>query len=849
MAARPGADPLGRFRSKRRASATPEPFGSAGAATRGDAARPGTAARGPAAGLFVVQKHAASRLHYDFRLEHRGVLLSWAVPKGPSDDPADKRMAVRVEDHPVEYATFEGVIPAGNYGAGAVVVWDTGTWRPLADVDEGLAGGKLLFELDGRKLRGAWTLVRTRRSPRDWLLIKHRDAFAGAPPPGEASVLSGRTLEELAAGREASATLEAELTRLGAPRRQVDPERAEPMLAQARAAPFSGPGWLFELKYDGFRLRAARRGQEVRLLYRSGRDATALYPEVARALLAVPHDAVLLDGEVVVLDREGRPSFQALQGRSTLSSAAEIARAGLERPATLFAFDLLALDGFDVRPLPLSARKALLARIVPAAGAVRLADHVEAQGEELFRRAVARGLEGVVAKRADAPYRAGRSAAWQKIRAERTGDFAVVGFTAPARGRTGFGALHLAAAGQGGLRYAGRVGSGFGAADLASIRARLSSRVRAAPACGGAVPRGRGHAWVEPGMVCEVRYLEWTEDGLLRHPVFVRLRDDKTPGQIDPAGPRDAPAPAPLREEAREPRLTNLEKVFWPGEGLTKGDLVAYHRTIAPWLLPFLRDRPLTLTRYPDGIEGKSFFQKDAPEWTPAWVRTARSWSEEARREIAAFVCDDVETLLHVVNLGTIPLHVSDLRVADPGRPDWCVIDLDPKEAPFAHVIRIARRLHALCEELGLPIFPKTTGQAGLHLLIPLGGQCTHDQSRDLALVLARRVVEEMPEVATVARSIPARGGRVYLDCLQNGQGKTIVAPFSVRPRPGAPVSTPLRWSEVNLRLDPRRHTIRSVPARLERLGEDPLRPVLSLRPDLVAALERLRARAPAAGR
>ncbi len=853
MGARRDADPLGRYRSKRRASATPEPFGSApgqpAAAREGSSPGGGTGRGAEHSGLFVVQKHAARRLHYDFRLEHGNVLLSWAVPKGLSVDPADKRMAVRVEDHPVEYAGFEGTIPAGNYGAGAVIVWDRGTWRPLADVDEGLVQGKLLFELSGQKLRGIWTLVRTRRSAKDWLLIKHRDAFAGAQQFREESVLSGRSLEDLTAGGDPGGELAAELIRLGAPRCDVDPLEAEPMLAQSHDRAFSGPGWLFELKYDGFRLRASRRGGEVRLLYRSGRDATALYPEVARALASLPHDRALLDGEVVVLDAEGRPSFQALQRRALLSRAADVDRAAVERPATLFAFDLLALDGFDLRPVPLSARKALLARVLPGAGPIRFADHIEERGEEFFRAVTARGLEGMVAKRADAPYRAGRSAAWLKVRSERTGDFVIVGFTASSGGRAGFGALHVAAAGDGGLAYAGRVGAGFTAADLARLRERLSARVRATPACAGAVPTGRGNTWIDPELVCEVRYLEWTDEGLLRQPVFLRLREDKTPEQIDRAGGREepapAPAPAPAPPEARVPRLTHLDKVYWPREGITKGDLIAYYRDVAPWLLPYLRDRPLTLTRYPDGIEGKSFFQKDAPEWTPAWIRTERIWSEDAKREIASFVCDDVEALLHVVNLGSIPLHVTASRVGDPGRPDWSVVDLDPKDAPFDHVVRIARRLHALCEELGLPSFPKTTGQAGLHVLVPLGGQCTHDQARDLALLLARVVGDELPEVATLARSIPARGGRVYLDCFQNGQGKTIVAPFGVRPRPGATVSAPLRWSEVNRRLDPRRFTIRNVPSRMERLGKDPLRPVLSTRPDLVAALERLRRRMP----
>ncbi len=837
MGTRLASDPLGRYRSKRKASSTPEPFGG----VREPAARPG--------GLFVVQKHAARRLHYDFRLEHRGVLLSWAVPKGPSADPRDKRMAVHVEDHPIEYSDFEGIIPAGNYGAGAVIVWDRGWWRPLEDPDEGLAKGKLLFELSGYKLQGVWTLVRIRRDPKDWLLIKHQDAFAdpsGLRPFADESVLSGRSLEDLAAGRDPMPTLAKELERLGAPRRRVNPREAEPMLAETREQPFSGPDWIFELKYDGFRLRAAREAREALLLYRSGRDAGGLYPEIARALAALPCDTVVLDGEVVVLDREGRPSFQQLQRRALLSRAPDIARAAAEHPATLFAFDLLALDGFDLRPLPLRARKELLARLVPRAGPIRYADHVEERGEEFFREVRARGLEGMVAKRADAPYRPGRSSSWVKVRVDRSDDFVIVGFTEPKGERAGFGALHLAVSTGKGFSYAGSVGSGFSGRDLAEIQERLTPRVRSTPPCSGPVPAGPGNTWVEPELTCEVRYHEWTEEGLLRQPVFLRLREDKRPEEC--AAPRRAEEPAASerpqgRAEARRaPRLelTNLDKVYWPGEGITKGDLVDYHRAVAPWLLPYLRDRPLTLTRYPDGIEGKSFFQKDAPEWTPGWVRTEKIWSEDTQRDIASFVCDDLDSLLYVVNLGTIPIHVTASRIADFGRPDWLVVDLDPKEAPFAHVVRLARRLHALCEEIGLPSFAKTTGQAGLHVLVPLGGQCTHEQARDLALVLARRLADEMPDIATLARSIAARGGRVYLDCLQNGQGKTIVAPFSVRPRPGATVSAPLRWSEVNARLDPRRFTIRSVPARMRRLGEDPLRPVLALKPDLVAALARL---------
>ncbi|HZY04366.1 MAG TPA: DNA ligase D, partial [Anaeromyxobacteraceae bacterium] len=697
-------DPLERYRSKRRASTTPEPFGVAPAAA---APSPGETGR------FVVQKHAARRLHYDFRLEHGGVLLSWAVPKGPSADPGEKRLAVHVEDHPIEYADFEGVIPEGNYGAGAVIVWDQGRVRFLSDPDQGLAKGKLLFELQGYKLRGEWTLVKTRQDPKSWLLMKHRDAFAdpgGRRPPGEESVLSGRSLEDLKEGRSPAADLEAEAARLGAPRSPVDLRGAGLMLAESRQEPFSGEGWLFELKYDGFRLLASRDGSAAALRYRSGADATALYPEVVKALRALPCQRALLDGEVVVLDPSGKPSFQGLQKRAMLSRQAEVERAALERPATLFAFDLLALGQHDLRPLPLRERKAILKSLLPRAGPLRYADHVEARGEDLFREARDRGLEGVVAKKADAPYRAGRSAAWLKVRVQRADDFAVVGFTKPAGSRAGFGALHLAFHDGTGFVYAGSVGSGFSAGQLDAIRARLEPRRRRAPPFRGAVPPGRENAWVEPELVAEVRYLEWTEEGLLRHPVFERLREDKRPEECSRPGASDEPPPvAPDPGPERKAALTNLDKVFWPAEGYTKGNLLEYYRTIAPWLLPYLRDRPLVLTRFPDGIAGKSFFQKDAPEWTPAWIRTARVWSEETSRDIDHFLVDDVESLLHVVNLGTIPIHVWSSRLPDLARPDWAIIDLDPKGAPFAHVVRIARALRDLCQSIGLPSFVKTT--------------------------------------------------------------------------------------------------------------------------------------------
>lgn len=837
------ADRLGRYRAKRALERTPEPAG---------ALRP--AAGDPFAGgghRFVVHQHAARRLHYDLRLELDGVLRSWAVPKGPSYDPADKRLAVHVEDHPLEYGDFEGIIPPGNYGAGAVILWDRGHWVPQGDPEAELRAGKLLFELRGLKLRGLWTLVKLRKSEKDWLLIKERDRYARAPagelPPE--SVLSGLTVQELAEGKDRGAEIRRRLAELRAPARPVQGEAVGLMLADPVDRPFSRAGWVFELKLDGYRILAAKAGSEVRLLTRNGNDCAAAFPEVVLAVAGLPFDRLVLDGEVVILDEAGRPSFQQLQGRSRLRRPIDLRQAAQEAPATFFAFDLLGFEEFDVRPLPLVERKALLRRVLPPAGLVRYLDHFEREGEAVFEQVRKLDLEGMIAKKADSPYRAGRSSAWLKVRTRRSEDFVVVGFTAPRGSRSGFGALHLAHYVDGALTYAGRAGSGFTGKELAEVRARLDRLRREGPPCGGPVPRDRGTTWVEPELVCEVEYTEWTDEGLLRQPVFLRFRDDKRPeecvgrgagGRAETPGGGDAPVGPPPRPPARpSPAFTNLDKVFWPAEGYTKRDLIEYYRAVAPWLLPYLADRPIVLTRYPDGIEGKSFFQKDAPVFVPDWIRTERMWSDQAEREIDYLVCDDLESLLYVVNLGTIPLHVWASRVASLERPDWCVLDLDPKEAPFAHVIEVARACHRLCERIGLPSFVKTSGSSGLHVLIPLGRRYTYAQGRSLAELLARVIAAELPDIATVTRQVSRRDGRVYLDYVQNGAGRLLVAPFSVRPLPGAPVSFPLEWREVTARLDIRRFTIRTAVERLERRG-DPLRPVLALAPDLDRALSAL---------
>jgi bifunctional non-homologous end joining protein LigD len=832
------ADPLGAYRAKRSLDRTPEP-----------GARP-AAPTPKAGGLFIVHMHAATRLHWDLRLEMEGVLRSWAVPKGPSANRADKRLAVNVEDHPIEYGDFEGIIPEGNYGAGAVIVWDRGVWVPLEDPFEGFKRGKLLFELKGYKLRGKWTLVKLKKGVKEWLLIKEKDAYADPDTPySDESVLSGMTVEELRAAKDRAAPLKKELEKLGAPRRPVRVADTELMLAETREQAFSKAGWLFELKLDGYRVRAAREDAEAKLISRKGHDMTAAFPEIARAVAALPYEGLILDGELVVADDAGRPSFSRLQARSKLSRLPEIKRAAVETPATFYVFDLLAFEGYDARPLPLVKRKAILAKLLPRAGALRYSDHFETKGEELYEHVVRLGLEGVMAKKADSAYRGGRSANWLKIRADRTDDFVVVGYSKPKGSRGGFGALHLGGYVDGKLTYLGRAGSGFDAKLLEEVGAKLEASVRPTTPCeAGPVPEGPDHVWVEPTMVVEVRYKEVTPDGLLRQPVFLRFRDDKEPKdcviQGDGRREKDEAVPpestSPLSPLPREVVFSNLEKVFWPDEKYTKGDLIEYYRAISPWLLPYLKDRPVVLTRYPDGIAGKSFFQKDAPGFIPEWLRTERMWSEDTQRDIDYFVCDNLESLLYLANMGTIPLHVWGSRAASLEHPDWCIIDLDPKDAPFAHVVKVARAVKELCDEIDLPAFIKTSGSTGLHVMLPLARLVTYEQARQLGGLLARVIATELPDIATVTRQVGKRGGRVYLDYVQNGHGRLLVAPFSIRPLPGAPVSMPLKWSEVTPKLDIKKFTIKTAPTRMKKLAEDPLLPVLERTPDLVHALEQL---------
>ncbi len=619
-------------------------------------------------------------------------------------------------------------------------------------------------------------------------------------------------------------TLQEELARLGVPRVEVDPAAVKAMKPETSERPFSRPGWVFELKYDGFRVLSAGGAGEARLFYKSGKDATRIFPELVREVAALPFRGLILDGEAVVLDEAGKPNFQRLQRRGLRTRAIDAAHAAAATPATLFVFDLLACEGFDLRPLPLTARKEMLRRVLAARegdGWIRLSEEIPERGEDLYAAVSEMGLEGIVAKRADSPYRAGYSADWLKIRVDCSSDFAVVGFEPVPRARSGFRALHVAVRnvrGNGGdLVYAGTVGSGFSNEEMNEIRTRLEPARRETPPL--PAPAVKGTVWVEPELVVELRYKEWTEGGHLRHPVFLRVRDDKTVDECFRPGEEMEEEPEPQKTVPSS--FSNLDKVFWPGEGITKGDLIEYYRRVSPWMLPYLKDRIVVLDRYPNGITGKSFFQKELAKGGP-------------------ILCDREETLLSLVNLGAIPFHVESSRRFAPDQPDWCILDLDPKTAPFTHVVEIALAIRELCEEIELEGFIKTSGGSGLHILLPMGGLFSHDQVRQLAEVLAQLIVKRLPRIATTARSISARQGRVYVDALQNGRGKLLAAPYAVRPRPGAPASTPLSWDEVNGRLDVSAFNLKTLPKRLEKLKKDPLLPVLSRQPDLARTLDLL---------
>ena len=854
-------DALKRYREKRDPLSTNEPFGSEHKA----------AARETRTGRFVVHLHDATRPHYDVRLQIGGTLKSFAVPRGPSLEAGDKKLAVLTEDHPLEYLEFEEVIPDGNYGAGAMIVWDVGRVRYLETTAErGLEIGKLDFELDGFKLHGRFALVATGRrkasGPNDkksneWLLIKKQDKFAH--PPGDVlieqpySVMSGLTVAELAERANVVAALEAEAEALGAVRAPVDVASAVPMLCSLTGADLHDETRLYELKIDGVRIVADKHERAVALRYRNGRPASSSYPEIARAVAALSPGRVVLDGEVVASDEEGRPSFQRIAPRIHAERPLDVRAAMNETPVSYLVFDLLALNDFDLRALPLVARKSLLMKLIRGRGYVRALDHLEGDGRPLFELCRVQRLEGVVAKRAESPYRHGprRTEDWVKIKAERDDEFVVIGYM-PGKGTRGtLGALCVASYSGEQLVYRGRVGSGLDAAMLKSLTRELEARkIGDFPARGVLPEDAKGATWVRPELVVSVRFLGFTEGEVrLRAPVFRGLRNDIAPRDCR-AAPADElieakpPArPEPVAEPvAASPRpstskrvaVTNPNKVFWPDEGYTKGDLCAYYASIAEVMLPFLHERPVVLVRYPDGIKGKHFYQWNVPVGTPDWIERIELVDEDdpSDERKTVFLIDNVDALVYIANLGCIPLHVLAAQRGSRDQCDFLTVDFDIAEHPFSVAVRLALDLKQILDDVGLVGFPKTSGQRGLHVLVPLGPGVSFDAAKLLVELLGRLVTDKNADVATMERRVNQRGGRVYVDTGQTGPSRTIVAPYSVRSYPGATVSTPISWDELHVALDTSRFTMLTLPGRVLEVG-DPLAGFMNVRPDVGAAV------------
>ncbi len=846
---------LGTYRDKRDASRTNEPLGEE------------PEARGPTwRGAFVIHQHDATRMHHDLRLEIGGVLASFAVPHGPSLDPDLKNLAIQTEDHPIEYLDFEAVIPDGTYGAGPMIVWDFGIVRYIeVPAEQGLVEGKLHISLEGRKLRGHFGLVRVKgREPRpkgepsrEWLFFKKQDAFAkkGGSIVDERpeSVLSGLRVGDLPKVAAIAKEVERDAARAGAKKGRLDARKLSPMLATPGDVP-EGPGWIYELKMDGVRIIVQKTKDGVELFYRSGRSATAAYPEVVRAVAALPPAEIVLDGEIVAFDDRGRPSFERLASRIHTAPRADLRHALQDVPIVFMVFDLLAVGDLVLLDLPLIQRKALLYRLLPAPGVLRVLDHLEGGGDKLFAFCRENGLEGVVSKRRDSTYRVGpnRSGEWVKTKREQEATFVVVGHTVGERNRKRLGALDLASYEGDRLVYRGKAGSGLSDDRIAELLERLRPLAVATATAEGeydSAPRGRTH--VKPEVVVSVRYLEWSDNAHLREPVYLGLAEDVEPLQCraaphdeEHAAPQSPEDTAPAIEEAIEVRVTNRQKVFWPEEGYTKGNLIDYYAAMAPAILPYLEDRPVMLVRYPDGIDGKNFFQWNVPHGIPPWVKSVVlgkhvSVPEEGDDKKHVFLVDRPESLVYLANLACIPIHVLASRVGSPNVSDFLTIDFDVKLLSLRAAVDQAHTLREILGKVGLVGFPKTSGQTGLHVFVPLGDSVTPTAARTLADLLGRLVVERHPDTATMERVVAKRGKRVLVDTGQTGPSRTIVAPFSVRATKGARVSTPLSWDEVVPDLDPGRFTIRTVPERVQTIG-DPMLPMLEERPDMARVMAEL---------
>lgn len=840
---------LDEYARKRRFENTPEP-----------GVKPAVAAGLTRSGSFCVQRHQARQLHYDFRLEISGVLKSWAIPKGPTLDPSAKHFAAAVEDHPLEYGDFEGNIPAGNYGAGSVMLWDRGTFEVLGEpaAEAQIERGDFKFRLAGQKLNGEFALVRMKGAASkgiEWLLLKKKDAFADPDFNLDAlarSIATGRTQEEIAGdlpvGRAAPA-FDPPAGAIASPM----PAAAAPMLAQAAVTPPSGDEWLAEVKWDGVRALCFIEDGKVRLISRNRNAMERQYPELAALAHLVNARSAILDGEIVCLDPNGLPSFGLLQRRITVGDASSIANLARTLPVVFYAFDVLYADGFDLRPAALADRKRVLTALIRPGGALRYSDHFPGKAAALLALAREKNLEGIVVKRATSPYEPKRSADWLKVKVNAQQEFVIGGYTVGEREY--FSSLALGVYSGAKLEFVGNVGSGFDQGLLEDLFHRMQPLVT--PECPfDPVPKmPRATVWLRPELVCEVKYASWTHEEHLRAPVFLGMRTDlparecvresergEQPEATDERPPLIANQSNELQIEVdgRRLKLTNLNKVFYPKEGYVKRDLLNYYDAVADLIIPYLADRPLSLKRYPDGIEGEWFFQKAAASSFPDWLRTEPIAYRDDKEPTRFVIADDRATLLFLVNLGCIDQNPGMSRVTSLENPDFLLIDLDPYECSYDKIVEAALLARKTLTRLGLEGYPKTTGGNGMHIYVPVEPVYTFEQARTFTELIARLVIAERPDLFTTPRSVGKREpGRVYFDYLQIGTGKTISAPYVLRAHAGAPVATPLAWREVAPGLNPKQFHIRNAVDRFRRVG-DLFRGVLTNRQRLEPAIEKM---------
>jgi bifunctional non-homologous end joining protein LigD len=865
---------LSKYKQKRSFNKTPEPEGKK---------------EGSKGALkFVIQRHAATRLHYDFRLEMDGVLKSWAVPKGPSLNPKDKRLAMMVEDHPFSYRTFEGVIPEGNYGAGVVEIWDEGTYEHIEDSNRKTGEKKLLADLEkgsvkiilhGKKLQGEFALVKIKNSEANsWLLIKHNDEFAvnkafdaeklADPKSKVTAAVAAKAAKKSTRKKtvvedkkttpvKSSAVKKKPLGKLPAEKKLH--KFITPMFAKLGGGPFNSEDWIFELKWDGYRAVAEVGRGETKFYSRNGLSFANKYATVYEALQAVKED-MILDGEVVVFNEDGKPDFQKLQ----LYSENE------HLPIIYYVFDILEYKGRDVTALPLMERKELLQKVLPDSDVIRYCDHVEEEGEAFFEQIVAKNMEGMIAKRKDSTYHIGRrTGEWLKIKHHNTEEVVIAGFTAPRGGRKHFGALVLGRYEGKELKYAGHTGTGFDDATLKDMSAKLKALVQAKSPFKEKIKTNMPVTWVKPVLVCNIKFTELTSDKIFRHPVFQGLRVDKKATEV-----KTKPMPATVKTSTKkaakktatkakgrlketeseedtgtriiklnghELKLTNQQKIYWPEEGYTKGDMINYYNTMYKYILPYLKDRPESLNRTPNGITNKGFYHKDAGGQAPDWVQSIKLYSESAKKDIDYIICNDRLTLLYLNNLGCIEINPWNSKLGSLENPDYMVIDLDPSDKnTFEEVIDAALATKEVLDKAGATGFCKTSGSSGLHIYVPMGAKYSYDQVRDFCKIIVMQVQDMMPDNTTLERSLKKRSDKkMYLDFLQNRQGQTLACAYSLRPKPGATASAPLEWKEVKHGLHPSQFDIRTLPKRVEKKG-DLFKGVLGKGIDILKCLKRL---------